>query len=737
MPSIAGLQRLLALWKRYSRGESKPSEAKEWWSLFGYLADVRTWSAKDRVDARLAAYVDRMLERYPARNVRIELDLWFRENEDLRLAAREYVMALVQSVGGELLDFVTIPEIRYQAALIDVPGAQARALRGLSGPIASADQVMRVRPQSLYVSDDPEPTVEAFSEQRLARAPDTRPPIVALLDGYPIQNHELLANRLDIVEVDVTAEMSPVSRRFHGTAMASLILHGDLGNNEPALDRTLKVVPILAAPQGLNEECTPLERLPVGMVYRAVRALAEGLNDSPPAGDRVVIVNHSICDVEAQFARRPGPWAKLLDYLSHRYRVLFIVSAGNSTGSFDIDTYSSCSEFEGADPVERQIVLLRAIEQAKGTRAILSPAEALNVVTVGAVHADSSSGCPAGHVDPFLPVGVTNLGSSVGLGINRAIKPEIVEAGGRQMAMSEEASGSLSVWPHQHGGIGQLAASPDIMGGTTAKVARSTGTSNAAALATRAAVKIASSLEAVFERDGADWLSSPTRAVLVKALLVHSSSWGDAGALLHELHSGSPQRRRETISRYLGYGRINHDRIMFAHGSRITLLADDVISPEHLHGYSIPIPRAMVGNRELRRVVMTLAWSTPIEPLSTRYRGVFLELVDRNGKRAFWKGVKPILQPAAFAGRRGTVQHLALEGSQMIRSAEEGSFFLGVQARADLAAFASSQVPYALAVTLELAQPVRQDLFADIQARVRLKAPAARPLTPVRIRTRT
>ncbi|MGQ3046351.1 MAG: S8 family peptidase [Niveispirillum sp.] len=737
MPSIAGLQRVLALWNRFIRNEPKPSDGREWWALFGYLNNVRTWSAQDRVDPAVEAYVERMLERYPERPVRLELDLWFREDEELRARARDYVDALMESVSGRVLDFATIPPICYQAALVELPGYQARMLRQYRGPLADADRVMRVKPQSLYLSGERQPIPTTLDERDPPDEPDNRRAIVALLDGYPIQNHHLLANRVDIEEVDVTGEMSPVARRFHGTAMASLILHGDLGHGEPPTDRILKIVPILAAPQGLHQECTPLERLPVAMVYRAVTALMEGLDGGPPLGNEVVIINHSVCDQEAPFARRASPWAKLLDYLSHEHKLLFVVSAGNSNSPFEIDTYVDCDDFENADAIERQLVLLRAIERAKGTRLILSPAESINSVTVGAIHEDSSTGCPAGHVDPFVPIGVTNLTSGVGLGFNRAIKPDLVEAGGRQMAMSETAEGTVSVWAREHGDAGQLTAIPDTNGGTNTKTGRSTGTSNAAALVTRAALKVADVVEELFSQDGQDWVRLPTRAVVLKALLVHSCSWGSVGKLLNNLYNGNWQRKREAISRFLGYGRPDHSRIMRGDGSRITLLADDIITPDLLHEYKIPIPRAMVGNRELRRVTMTLAWSTPTDPGSRRYRGVLAEIVDRNGKRDFWDGVGSTLQPHPFAGRRGTLQHLVLEGKKLIRSLEEGAFFVGVQARADLPLFAAAKVPYALAITLELAQPVRDDLFADVEARVRLKQRAARPRTPIRLRTRS
>ncbi|PYD79415.1 hypothetical protein CFR77_06645 [Komagataeibacter sucrofermentans] len=734
MPTIGGLQRVLALWNRYIAGRPKPTDDGNWWALFGYLSDLRTWSARDRVDPISQAYVNRMLERYPDRPVRLELDLWFRESSELRESAEAYVEALMDSVGGEVLDFATIEPICYQAALVELPGNRARQLGSLRGPLANADKVMRVRPQSLYTTDPRNPIDNPIDIRPIPTAVDEREPVAALLDGYPVQNHVLLANRVDIEEVDVTGAMSPVRRRQHGTAMASLIIHGDLASEQDPIPRLLKVVPILAAPQGANEECTPPNKLPILMVYRAVTALVEGLGGEP-LGRRVVVINHSICDQEAPFVRGASPWAKLLDYLAHRYDLLFVVSTGNCNAQFHLDSYESCEEFEDAAELERQVVILRSIEKAKGTRSLLSPAESVNALTVGAVHEDAAGDCPIGHIEPFAAAGVTNIGSGLGLGVNRAIKPEVVEAGGRQLVRTQTIDGVISIWGYEHGDLGQLAAAPDPMGGSVKRLVRTTGTSNAAALLTRSAIKLVDVVEAIYGEDGEDWNDLRARAVILKALLAHSTRWGKTGTLLNEIYSGTWQRKRENISRFLGFGRHDLKQTLYADGSRITLLADDVITSEDRHVYRIPIPRDMIGNRELRRIVLTLAWSTPIVPNSVRYRGVICEIVDGDGKRKFWKGVKQTLQPHPDAARRGTLQHLVLEGKNLVSSPGSGAFNVGVQCRAQFAEFVTTEVPYALAVTLELAQPVRTTVYEDVRARV--QPPRVTTNISIRVRQRT
>src|SRR3546814_3769778 len=89
-------------------------------------------------------------------------------------------------------------------------------LGSLQGPLSTADRVMRVRPQSLYTSESSEASNQHPGIPTAPFAPDDRPPVIALLDGYPVENHALLRNRLRVSEVDIKAIDVPVARRRHG-----------------------------------------------------------------------------------------------------------------------------------------------------------------------------------------------------------------------------------------------------------------------------------------------------------------------------------------------------------------------------------------------------------------------------------------------------------------------------------------------------------------------------------------
>jgi hypothetical protein len=722
MPTIDGMQRLLAMWNRFIDGKQPEKSEKDWWKIFGYLSEIRPWNAIDRITPTTQAFIDRQLGENPHSPVRLEVDLWFRGVSELRDGAHEALKGILSAVGGRIVDYATIEQIRYQVALVEVPPEEAGHVRSRSGTVAQADQIMSIRPQSLFRSTPESEGGEAADPITTDDVAQLGPAVAAILDGYPIANHQLLAGRVEVEEVDITGTMAPVDRRYHGTAIASLIIHGDLAAGEAPISRKLKVVPVLAAPQDLSDERTPSDFLSIGLIYRAVQALKAGADGNPPRGPNVVIINHSICDTEGAFIQRPSAWARLLDWMSLEYGVLFVVSAGNITEQFS-SGYANQIEYAAASMASRQITTLRAVEATKGMRGLLSPAEAMNALTVGALHLDAAGACPSAILDPFSPVGVPNLGSAIGPGINRALKPDMVEAGGRQIARTLDTTGGHVLWPAEDVHLGQKAAAPDQFGGSSSHTLRSTGTSNAAALVTRAGIKIIDALEHVLVEEGSTLSQFSHAALATKALLVHGSAWRDAGVLLNETYPPSGAKkwraRRSSITKFLGFGRSDFDRVISGDKNRITLLGDDEISHDQLHEYRIPIPVSMVKSRELRRVTITLAWTPPFHPTSIAYRGAALDIVDKDGKRDFWKGVKKVVQPHPDDMRRGTVVHFILEGTNSTNFSDKNGLFIGIQARALHPSFEQLKVPYALAITLEVAATVREDIYASVVNAIR------------------
>lgn len=160
---------------------------------------------------------------------------------------------------------------------------------------------------------------------------------MALLDGLPFQNHDALAGRLLIDDPDGLGDNYPTSARNHGTAMASLIIHGDLSAPGESLDRPLYVRPIMRPHEFVttHEQIMP-DRLLTDLLHRAIRRIQEGDGGREATAPSVRIVNLSIGAEARALTRRISPVARLLDWLAQTYNLLFIVSAGNHTDPITI-----------------------------------------------------------------------------------------------------------------------------------------------------------------------------------------------------------------------------------------------------------------------------------------------------------------------------------------------------------------------------------------------------------------
>lgn len=719
MPTEAGLNGLRGCWKKYVAGRNPISaEEKAWWPLFAYLKDIRPWSAKDRIAPIVSRYIEELLLEEPDRRVIVEMDLWFRASTADRIKAYEALATLISSSQAEVLDTVLIEEIQYHAVLVSVPARVARDIAKRHGRLAEADGIMMIRAQS-SISDIPatEPTeAQALDLPTVSN----KPCIGALIDGYPVAAHDYLNDRLVIIEQDVTGNTTPVSARYHGTAMASLILHGDLHEQTSTLDRRLAVVPVLVGSNG--KESIPANKLPVGVIYRAIQALSNGTPDGRITQKQIVVVNHSICNTYAPFAGRPTPWAALLDHFGHKLSMLFVISAGNIEQGVTIAEFDDVDEFLSEEKTSQTAATMLAVEKARLYRNILSPAESVNALTVGALHADKGPEIPEDLYDPFPGFEMTSLCSAAGPGVNRAIKPDLVEAGGKTIAIPYNLAEGPAIRAQRTHLVGQKTAVPDPHSGFSDKVALSSGTSNAAALVTRAALQIADAVEEIYSQDDENWSKRKTRAVILKALVVHGCRWNAVAQKLDEVFPPADTskwaRRRAAITSLMGYGQPNVSLVNNGSANRITLLADDEITHGKLHEYRIPIPAAILSTREVRRIVITLAWSTPVAVASAAYRGMTVNLVNTEGKRELWTKVKRTLQPDGNAAERGTVTHLVLEGDTKTKFTDEKGLFLGVQARALSKKFEAATVPYALAVSIELASNQKSTVYEEVRTAI-------------------
>lgn len=725
VPDAEALRNILSLWRRWIGGQELGEGFTPWRDVFATLRDIRAWGPQDRVqDDDREILADEIQGLAGDDEVTLEVELVFRASEEVARAAETSVRVGVAAVGGRIVSQCRIPDIAYHALLVKLPVAAVQSIveRSTTG-ISGLDPVMNIRPQSVASDID---VSEPIRPAEAGPAPPTeRAPIVALLDGVPVSEHPLLRGHLDVNDLFQLEPNALVAERTHGTAMASLILRGDRNLSEPLVGRRIHCIPVLG-----SGDRFPEDRLIVDLIYRAVLAMREGASAAAP---NVIIVNLSLGNTRKPFHGKLSPWARLVDRLAHRYGILFIVSAGNHLSPFEISSIASMGDFEAASTADRAEHTVRALSRLITTRRLLSPAETINSLTVGAANIDAVQDADRrgarGRVDPFFPLLMANPSSALGPGFANSVKPDILMPGSREHLSMVASGTTLSVKPSGAGRPhGIRVAAPPRQGGTNWEHFTG-GTSAAAALTSRLAHRIHDALEDAYGQQFLD-LPHHQRAVLIKALLVHTASWpNDSAALLRDVLGPADNRQsvrqKDNIRRFLGFGSVDADAAVYCAEDRATFWAVGTLGREKRCTVAVPLPSCLGGQARLHSLHATLAWFSPVLPGGQSYRSVKLSLLvpdDLSGLRVDAARTQPDLNQTS----RGTVFYRRWEGHRAPRVGPNDTLEIIVQREPDRGARADEVLPFGLVVSI--AMPGVVQVYDQASARLAIPTrPAVRP----------
>ncbi len=715
MPDTRALQGLLSLWNRHQRGQRPGYGNQPWFDLFDQLHRLRAWSPEDRLPDDTVAYLNERLED-GSDDVRLEVELWWRGNT--RRVQSRFVEA-VQAADGQIVHQASIAEIGYQAALVDVPVAEVRRLAMREEvALAICDDIMLIRPQSTAAFPADAKETDAGRPLEQPSAPDG-PSIAAIFDGVPVLAHRLLDARVELHDPDGLADQSEVSERFHGTEMASLVIHGDRNLHETPLTRPVYFRPVLYAPGGGRREITQPDRLLVDTIYRAVLRMREGEGDMMPEAPEVFIVNLSLGDEFRPFAGPMSPWGRLLDHLAARFGLLFIVSAGNVNTSLPVPAFQGITDFEAASQIDRQQAVLKALGNQRSQRTLLSPAEALNPVTVGAWHEDAVESQPSSLIyRPYVDDG-PNISSAMGLGHNRVVKPDIFMPGGREYVRTVSVGGGLIVKAAEPGRVYGLKAAVPDEDGRLDREGLTAGTSAATALATRSAHRL---FDALMDEDNGGVLQDADRryyGVVIKALLVHRAQWGEVGVQLEGIYGptgpGTYVARRDNIARVLGYGRPDVEEAITCAANRATLVGYGEVAADGTASlFRVPLPSSLERVTEPRTITLTLAWFSPVNIRHRAYRRAKLEIAPNDFKTSAGVERSPN-QPSDKSGPRGSLLHVRYEGDRAVPFVDGGHLSFRVFCRAQGGPL-DERIRYGLAVTIEAGEHV--PVYQEVQQRL-------------------
>lgn len=713
------LRQLLALWQEYQEieegtGDRWPRGRAAWGRVFGSLKDLRLWGAEDRLrDTGLIeewqALRELGMDQFP-----LEIDLWFRDNVNRRMEVEETIGRIVERVDGEVLSSHAMPEIGYHGILARLRAEDAdRVLNREEVELLLSGHVMLLRPAGQFAVTPLPRQTSGDSFVPAAGLPLAGIPRVALLDGAPLSQHSLLEGRVIVSDPDGFDDHYGPGERKHGTAMSSAIIHGDLSAEELPLTSPLLVRPIMQPnPSSLDrEERMPADRLAVDLVHSAVHEILDEEASGGPVAPSVRVINLSICIPSRPLEQVMSPMGRLLDWLSWRYKVLFVVSAGNHADEMILDMpRDEFSELPNDDKSRAAIV---ALWNTARIRRILSPADSINGITVASTHEDGFQGAGFRREALFETEVFPSPLNPLGPGFGRSVKPDVLAPGGRQpyrlsAAATDSGMGVLRAIPEgQPPGILVADGGSDI--GLLDSVSYTRGTSNAAAAVTRLGAKVIDVL-----KSGDLPLDDEFLAVATKCLIGHSAAWGASEGIIADAITpdGNRRERRLASSYFWGFGKISEERAVTATDQRFTAVGWDYLAKDETHTYEFPLPPIMSGQRMKKRLVLTLAWFTPISSTDRRYRKAKLWVEPIEGTEKLL-GVSRA-QVDHHMVRRGTLQHECFEGASAAAFIDGEALRLRVSCREDAGGLRDSTIGYALAVSLEAAGEMQLNLMNPV-----------------------
>lgn len=443
-------------------------------------------------------------------------------------------------------NFLRFPELIVVPVYTDVAGID-RIVKLADGAI---EELRKAEDNPVFFTRDASSDQLLWMEDLLRRvdfSPDCHVS-VCLLDTGVARAHPLIEPALPIgscIAVDSAWGTDDHSFDGHGTAMAGVVLYGDLvhplvSTDRIQLDHCLESVTFIA-PVGMRAT----DPLSYGSITQSAVAGMEAAN---PNLDRAICMAVTNDDVSGE---APSSWSSAVDQIcagvaigdevgsdsEDTFKRLFLISAGNVPDDATVEDAQSYDEF----PVE-------------------DPAQAWNALTIGAYtdktdltgmtgYSGWSVYSAAGELSPYSRTSVDWRHSRT------PIKPEVVFEGGNKAV---DPAGAEWV-----SGVDSLSMLSTAKGFTTKPLDTFWATSASTALASRMAAQIMAA-----NRDL--WPES------IRALIVHSAKW--TPPMLAEMQAASKRDRQSLVRKY-GYGVPSLDRALGSASFDLAMIAERTIQP--------------------------------------------------------------------------------------------------------------------------------------------------------------
>jgi len=539
----------------------------------------------------------------PPKRGKTDLDSDWARKERVKMEREDEVTRFVDSYGADIIHIIDGQP--FDASLQDSFTIRLRIVGvGLKDLALNYPYIFEVLEPDDIELPQRQPTERGGPEGLPPRSePEVDSPAVCVIDSGIQEAHVLIQPAIDSATSHCFLPDKPsndvgdfVAPGGHGTRVAGAVLYGEtIDENGPSQ------LPFWIQNARVVDHNN---KMPVSLFPpQVLRAAIERFHEGPR---RTRIFNHSINAISFCRTRYMSSWAAEIDFLSAKYDVLVVQSAGNLPIS-------------GANPylgVADHLAAGRSYPKYlyEHSSRVANPAQSLQALTVGSV------GYGLFEDGPWrtfaLEQGYPSAFSRSGFGIWGTIKPEVVEYGGDDVHTNNEP-------PEVQGGGRIGPACPLLVRSTIfppgpAFDRDESGTSFAAPKVAR----IAARLQALLPDEP---------AILYRALVVQSARWPTWGErLLEKLRDrydppDAEQRDKllgqvSRLIRCIGYGIPDEARATTNSDYRTTFITsgDNLIRAGECHFYQVRIPPDLRQQADEFDIRIDVTLSYVAEPRRTR-----------------------------------------------------------------------------------------------------------------------
>jgi Subtilase family len=432
-------------------------------------------------------------------------------------------------------------------------------------------------------------------------SPDLNAPIVCIVDSGVTCGNPFLKPvvRENLVRSFLRGSPDePEDRHGHGSGIASLAAYYAL-NIETSAENEGRVWIASARILNENNQLEDLDSSPETELRLFSKVLTEIVETFVPLGIKIFNLSVGILNQKWNVSsKRTVPrrsWiARTIDRLSREHDVLFVVSTGN------ILPLAVRSLYENNEPYPKYFLNEDA--------AILDPSQSALALTVGSVVPTTLA---VGSVANAMAIAEKNHPSPFtrcGPGINKEIKPELVDFGGNYLI---DEGGQVRLNP----GTNVIMASHQA----TPAIAHNSGTSFATP---RVAYKIARVLESLQTLD-IENVSAP----LLKAFIVNSASYDFLNTDFKTFTESMDTEQGKSWLNILGYGMSDHNKATSCDLYSAILFFQGEISPDTVMYFDIPVPKCFVDTgKTIKRLTVTVVHAPRVQRWGLeRYLGTTLK----------------------------------------------------------------------------------------------------------------